>query len=59
MKFTDNDMCNYNLMKSEADKPCLICGDDTKYIEYCSEGRMCSKLCHDKFYDLVGKNESI
>lgn len=38
---------------------CLTCGIPTKYIEVCSEAHFCSDECVDKFYEQVGKFESI
>ena len=33
--------------------PCIACGTPTKFIDYCSETRFCSKECQDKFYDEI------
>jgi len=50
MKFQDSDLDKYTLMKSETLGKCSMCKEDTYYIDYCCEGRMCSTECHDKFY---------
>jgi hypothetical protein len=49
-KFTDKDIKDYGLLKSEESKPCIECEDLSNYIEICTEGRFCSSECCDKFY---------
>lgn len=36
------------------EKPCLVCGKPTKYIDIFSEAHFCSKECFDKFYEEWG-----
>ena len=57
MKFTENDLIKYSLIISKEEKPCIICKENTRFIEFCCEGRLCSKECHDKFYDIVSAQE--
>ena len=58
MKFTDKDLKTNSLIKSKEKKPCLICKQPTEYIDWCSEYRLCSTVCEQKFYDLVREQES-
>ena len=58
MKFTDKDLKTKSLIKSKEKKPCLICKQDTEYIDWCSEYRLCSTECEQKFYDLVKEQET-
>ena len=58
MKFTDKDLKTKSLIKSKEKKPCLICKQDTEYIDWCSESRLCSTECEQKFYDLVREQET-
>ena len=51
MKFQDSDMKNYSLIKSENLGQCFICKEETYFIDYCCEGRLCSSECHDKYYE--------
>lgn len=39
------------LIESEEKKPCVMCGEETEFIEIYSEGRFCSEECMNKFYD--------
>ena len=54
MKFTDESIKKYSLIKSDDKKPCCKCGEPTEYIEFCYELRLCSKEClqeiNDEFY---------
>ena len=58
MKFTDKDLKTKSLIKSKEKKPCLICKQPTEYIDWCSEYRLCSTECEQKFYDLVREQET-
>lgn len=58
MKFSEKDLKKYTLIVSEEEKPCMMCKENTKYIDYCCEGRLCSSECSDKFYKLVAEEES-
>lgn len=49
-KFKDEDMKKYSLIKSNHMEKCMNCDEQTEYIEYCCEGRLCSSECHDAFY---------
>lgn len=49
MKFTDKDMESHSLIKGKYEKPCIICGEKTVYIDFCSEGHICSTECEEKF----------
>ena len=42
MKFQDSDLENYTLMKGKELGKCFICKEETYYIDYCCEGRVCS-----------------
>jgi hypothetical protein len=51
--FTDEDIKNYSLIKDDKLAGCMVGKQPTQYIEYCCEGRLCSKECHDIFYKQV------
>lgn len=55
--FNDKDLEKYHLIKGKQLKPCMMCKKETQYIDFLSEGYVCSKECMDEFYDLVNKNE--
>ena len=56
MKFQDSDLEKYTLMKSKKLEKCFICKEETYYIDYCCEGRLCSSECHDIFYKKLKEN---
>jgi len=51
MKFQDSDLDKYTIMKGKELDQCFICKEETYFIDYCCEGRLCSSECHDKFYE--------
>ncbi|MDU6995970.1 MAG: hypothetical protein E6356_14005 [Terrisporobacter othiniensis] len=53
MKFTDEDLNNYTIMKVSNFKPCAECGEPTQYIDYCYELRVCSKECESKITESI------
>lgn len=57
LKFKECDIKKYTLLKSEKEMPCMMCKENTKFIDYCCEGRLCSTECSKKFYDIVAKQE--
>ena len=57
MKFKESDMKKYSLIKSEEKKPCMICKEETIFIDYCCEGMLCSSECSEKFYNMVAEQE--
>ena len=58
MKFTDESLKKYSLIKSEDKKPCAKCGELTEFVEYCYELRLCSEEClqeiNNEFYARFG-----
>lgn len=38
-------------------RPCIMCGEPTKFVEICSEGCFCSDECMDRFYERLQENE--
>jgi len=50
MKFQDSDLDKYTLMKGKELGKCFVCKEETYFIDYCCEGRLCSSECHDKIY---------
>ena len=55
--FTYSDMYDNCLIKSEEKEKCFMCGNYTYYIDYCAEGRLCSKECSEEFYKMVAEDE--
>ena len=55
MKFQDSDLDKYTLMKGKELDKCFICKEETYYIDYCCEGRLCSSECHDLFYEQLNE----
>lgn len=39
-----------DVMVTETEKICLVCGVPTKYVDTISEGHFCSDECRNKFY---------
>lgn len=61
MKYNfDNDKEAFQsaILISDEEKPCTMCGEMTRYIDYFSEGRMCSEECMSELDKLVAENES-
>ena len=56
-KFTDEDIKRYTLIKAENKKGCLMCYNQTEYIDYICEGRMCSTECSETFYKQMSQSE--
>lgn len=44
------------LIKANDIKPCSICGNDTRYIDYCTECRVCSTECMDEQNGWLNEN---
>jgi len=55
LKFTDNDMGIYMLMKKDKYDKCLMCDDETNYVEILSHGKFCSSECLNMFYEIVNR----
>ena len=56
MKFNDNNIKNYNIMKADNFKPCVECGEMTQYMDYIYECRMCSEECLEKTNEKLMKD---
>lgn len=56
-KLIDKDMKSQCLIKSDIKKKCMMCENQSEYIEYLSEAYFCSTECIDEFYKLVFENE--
>ena len=48
MKFNENNMKDYNIMKANDFKRCGECGEKTQYMDYIYECRMCSEESLEK-----------
>lgn len=35
------------VIETDSFRKCCECGKETKYLDYCSEGGICSKECYD------------
>ena len=57
MKFTENHVYDYGLITCDYKRPCMMCGEETEYIEWFCQGRLCSTECYEEFYQLVADNE--
>jgi len=55
MKFQDSDLDKYTLMKGKELGQCFICKEETYFIDYCCEGKLCSSECHDKYYEQLNE----
>ena len=38
----------HGLLVADDLKPCRMCNEETKFIDFCIEGRICSEECSDK-----------
>lgn len=45
LNLTEEELRSRCLIKTENEKPCWICHEDTAYIDYCTEQRVCSEEC--------------
>lgn len=52
-KFNENNIGKYTVKKDELKKPCMICKDNTQYIDYCCEVRICSEECYKKLTEYI------
>lgn len=53
MKFDNTKNYGENcIIKVDNPEPCAVCGELTKFIDYCFETRFCSEECQDKLTDL-------
>ena len=59
MKFTKKDISKEDsiLILSKKDMKCLICGETTRYIDYCGECAICSSECMEKFNKIVDEQQ--
>ena len=55
-KFNDSNLTGYTVVKDELKKPCIICKENTKYIDYCCEVRICSVKCYKKLTKTIQTN---
>lgn len=46
-------------MISSRSEPCMICKEPTVFIDYCSEGRLCSDECDSVFYSKVEESGGV
>lgn len=58
-KFDDIDIRKYTVIEVHTQKPCVVCGDNTKYIDYCCECRVCSKECYEIITREITANNSL
>jgi hypothetical protein len=47
-KFENANPVDDGVLKSDDFKPCFECGEDTNYIDICTESRCCSTECMEK-----------
>ena len=40
-------------IEADVERPCTVCGEMTRFVEYCVERPLCSQRCIDKFYDWI------
>ena len=45
MKFVEEDVRKFSIIKVDNEEPCRVCKEDTQYIEFCYEARICSTEC--------------
>ena len=57
-KFKHTDIVDKLLFISVEKKPCITCGEPTEYIDYFSNGRICSDECMRNFYNIVKQSKS-
>lgn len=61
-KFNENNVGNRSLIKGDGVTKCKVCGEETYYIDYCTEKGICSIECYEKDVDdmmIYFKNEEI
>ena len=45
----------YSLLCTEHAEPCVICGKPTRFVEWCTESRLCGTECYRKHFDMINK----
>ena len=55
---SEEEMRMRTLFKIEETHKCSMCGNNTHYIDYCSESYYCSDECQKEFYKIVSEAES-
>lgn len=43
------------LLVSKDTKPCLMCGEPSRFIEVCSEAYFCSEECEQDFFEYMNR----
>lgn len=54
-KFTEENKQGRTVIRVNEPRKCIECGDETYYLDYCSEGGICSHECYDDHADKIGK----
>lgn len=54
-KFTEENKKGRTVMKVDTIYKCGECGDETHYVDYCTEGAICSHECYDDRMDKLTK----
>lgn len=57
MRFSKENMGQYNMMKVKEVLKCSICNEDTNYIDYFNSNKFCSTECQEKYYKWMKKNK--
>lgn len=53
MKFDNSkNHIEHCIIKADKSEPCAVCGEPTKFIDYCFETRLCSEECQKELTDL-------
>lgn len=40
-----------SLLVCHDEKPCAVCGCPTNFVDFCSEGRLCSEECYESYFN--------
>ena len=46
---------SYGLLCTEQAIPCRVCGKPTRFVEWCTESRLCGTECYRKHFDMINK----
>ena len=47
----NNENCReFGMVECTTYEPCVVCGEECKYLDFCCEKRFCSTECQDKHY---------
>lgn len=51
LNLTDDELRGRSMLEGNNEEECFLCGQPSKYIDYCYEARICSEECQKTMND--------